>query len=117
MYRPSQAIATIILIVITVLLGGQAEAQEAPDALVRRISQEVLTSAKTDSAIQNGNREHISKLIETIILPNVDFERTTALAAGPYWSSASPEQQNRLIHEFRALLVHTYSNAMSQVRD
>jgi phospholipid transport system substrate-binding protein len=117
MKRMSQFIATVVVIVVTLLSGTQAEAQEAPDALIRRISQEVVKTVSTDKAIQNGDRRQIATLVETLILPNVDFERTTALAAGRYWTSASPEQQKRLVTEFRALLIHTYSNAMVQVRD
>jgi phospholipid transport system substrate-binding protein len=116
MKRMSQFIATVVVIVVTLLSGTQAEAQEAPDALIRRISQEVVKTVSTDQAIQNGDRRQIATLVETLILPNVDFERTTALAAGRYWTSASPEQQKRLVTEFRALLIHTYSNAMGQVR-
>jgi phospholipid transport system substrate-binding protein len=94
-----------------------AVAQEAPDALVKRISQEVLDAAKTDKDIQSGNQKRVLDLVEAKILPYVDFQRMTALAAGRFWREATPEQQKQLTNEFRALLVYTYSGAISQVRD
>ena len=90
---------------------------EAPDALVKRISQEVLDIAKADKEIQIGSQKRVLQLVEEKILPFVDFQRMTALAAGKSWRDATPDQQKRLIAEFRSLLVYTYSGAISQVRD
>ncbi len=99
---------------------GFAAAQgtnEAPDQLVKRISSEVLETAKTDKDIQAGNTKKVIDLVETKILPYVDFERMTQLAAGRYWREATPEQKRALSTEFRTLLIYTYSGALSQVRN
>lgn len=98
-------------------LSPSAIAQEAPDALVKRISQEVLETAKNDKDIQSGNYKRVLDLVESKVLPHVDFQRMTALAAGRFWREASPEQQKQLTNEFRTLLVYTYSGAISQVKD
>jgi phospholipid transport system substrate-binding protein len=92
-------------------------ANEAPDALVKRISTEVLETAKTDKEIQAGNTKRVMDLVETKILPYVDFQRMTSLAAGRFWREASPEQQKQLSTEFRTLLIYTYSGALSQVKN
>ena len=94
-----------------------APANEAPDALVKRISQDVIDSAKNDKAIQAGDTKKVIDLVETKILPHVDFQRMTALAAGRFWRDATPEQQKALTEQFRSLLVFTYSGALSQVKD
>jgi len=94
-----------------------ALAQEAPDALIKRISQEVLDTAKNDQDIQGGNQKRILELVEAKVLPHVDFQRMTALAAGRFWRQATPEQQKQLTGEFRTLLVYTYSGAIAQIRD
>lgn len=90
---------------------------EAPDVLVKRISQDVLDTAKADKDIQAGNQKRVMDLVETKILPYVDFQRMTSLAAGRYWREASPEQQKQLSTEFRSLLIFTYSGALSQVKN
>lgn len=94
-----------------------AAAQEAPDALVKRISEEVVEAVKGDQDIRSGNQKRILDLVESKILPHVDFQRMTSLAAGRYWREATPEQQKQLTNEFRDLLIYTYSGAIAQVRD
>lgn len=92
-------------------------AQEAPDALIKRLSQEILSIAKTDKAIQAGDRNKVEEVVEAKILPHVDFSRMTALAVGKHWRDANAEQQKQLTAEFRTLLIHTYSGAISQIKD
>ncbi|MFM2089435.1 MAG: hypothetical protein RLZZ237_4304 [Pseudomonadota bacterium] len=94
-----------------------APANEAPDALVKRISQDVLDTAKNDKSIQAGDIKRVTELVETKILPYVDFQRMTSLAAGRYWRDATPDQQQQLSAEFRTLLIYTYSGALSQVKN
>jgi phospholipid transport system substrate-binding protein len=102
---------------IALLGSGFAQAQEAPDALIKRISSEVLETAKTDKEIQRGNMQSVLKLVEEKVLPHVNFQRMTALAVGRPWREATPEQRQRLTEEFRDLLVYTYSGAIAQVKD
>lgn len=94
-----------------------ALAQEAPDALVKRVAEEVLQSIKTDPKVQAGDQQRIREVVESKLLPYFDFERLTALAMGRNWRQASPEQQKQLIDQFRALLVRTYSGALAQYRN
>jgi phospholipid transport system substrate-binding protein len=106
------------LIVMGLLVGaGAALAQEAPDALVKRVSQDVIATIKADPKIQAGDQARIKEVIETKLLPNFDFERITALAMGRNWRQATPEQQKQLVDQFRSLLVRTYSSALTQYRD
>jgi phospholipid transport system substrate-binding protein len=104
---------------LALAFGAQAAAPaaEAPDALVKRISQEVIDTAKADKDIQAGNQKRVMDLVESKILPYVDFQRMTALAAGRFWRDATPEQQKQLTAEFRTLLVFTYSGALSQIKN
>jgi phospholipid transport system substrate-binding protein len=92
-------------------------AQEAPDALVKRTSGEVLQIVRTDPKVAAGDKQRIREVIETMLLPNFDFERMTALAMGRNWNKATPEQQKLLIEQFRTLLVRTYSGALTQYKD
>jgi len=101
----------------TLSFAGYAAAQEAPDVLVKRISEDVMNVAKNDKDIQNGNPRKIQQVVDEKILPYVDFQRMTSLAAGRYWRDATPDQQKQLTTEFRSLLMYTYSGAISQIRD
>jgi len=94
-----------------------ANAQEAPDAMVKRVSQDVIATIKADPLVQAGNEARIREVIEAKLVPNFDFPRMTALAMGKNWRAASPEQQKRLADEFKTLLVRTYSGALAKYRD
>ncbi|MDP3834030.1 MAG: ABC transporter substrate-binding protein [Hydrogenophaga sp.] len=90
---------------------------EAPDALVKRISSDVLAAVKADPAIQAGDVNRIIALVDSKIMPNVNFTRMTSSAVGRYWRQATPEQQKQLQDEFKTLLVRTYSGALGEVKD
>lgn len=106
------------------LLGGMlglvqgAFAQDvAPDALAKKVTEEVLTLLRADKDIQAGNKSKVYDLVEAKVLPHFNFTRMTRLAVGVPWRQASATQQQSLTNEFRSLLVHTYASAFSQYRD
>ncbi len=99
------------------LLSAGAVAQEAPDVLIKRVSEEILELAKTDKQIQAGNQQRIMEVVQGKILPHVDFQRMTASATGRYWREANAEQQAALTSEFKMLLIYTYSGAVAQIRN
>jgi phospholipid transport system substrate-binding protein len=92
-------------------------ADESPDALVKRISVDVLETIKADKSIKAGDVNKIMVLVDTKIMPNVNFQRMTASAVGPAWRQATPEQQKRIEEEFKTLLVRTSAGALDQVSD
>jgi phospholipid transport system substrate-binding protein len=100
-----------------VMVNAASAADEAPEALIKRVSQEVLDAAKEDKDIQAGNEQKILSLVETKILPYIDFKMMTKMAAANNWDKATPEQQQELVKQFQRLLVYTYSGALSQVKD
>jgi phospholipid transport system substrate-binding protein len=105
------------VLALMALVATSVFAQEAPDALVKRVSQEALTIIRTDPRVQAGDQAHIRDLIESKIAPHFDMDRMTALAAGRAYRQATPEQKKRLAEEFKSLLIRTYSNALNQYRD
>ncbi len=92
-------------------------ADMAPEALIKRLSDETLEAIKNDKSIKAGEIDKIMALVDSKIMPNVNFQRMTAAAVGPAWRQATPEQKKRLQDEFKTLLVRTYSGALSQVSD
>lgn len=92
-------------------------AEEAPDALIQRVSAEVLDAIRADKEIQAGQHEKVLTLVDTQVMPHVNFTRMTASVVGRNWRQATPEQKQRLQDEFKALLIRTYSGALSQVND
>ncbi|NMM11807.1 MAG: ABC transporter substrate-binding protein [Polaromonas sp.] len=92
-------------------------ADESPDALIKRVSNEVLDNIKSDKAIKAGDMSKLIALVDSKVMPNVNFTRMTASAVGRNWRQATAEQKTRLQEEFKTLLIRTYSGALSQVKD
>lgn len=103
---------------VFLLVSGQAIADvDSPDALIKKVSDDVLTIVRQDKDIQSGNTKKAMDLVEAKVLPHFNFQHMTALAMGKDWRKATPEQKKRLSEEFKTLLVRTYSNALTGYRD
>lgn len=108
----------LLLLSISSLLAWPARAaDEAADALINRLSTEVLGSIKADPSIRTGDATKIIALVDAKVMPNMNFKRMTASAVGPAWRQSTPEQQRRLQEEFKTLLVRTYAGAVAQGAD
>ena len=110
-------IALCCVLIAALLPSAQALAQQAPDVLVREVTNEVLEIVRADEALRAGEKHRVMELVDAKVLPHFDFRRMTMLAVGRDWRDASAEQQVRLTEAFRTLLVRTYSNALTQYRD
>ena len=102
-------VATLLGAVTLMFAAGAAFAQAAPDSLVKSMVDEVLGVIKTTK-----DRRQLSEVVDKKVLPNFDFQAMTRLAVGRAWRDASAAQQQALENAFRALLVTTYSQALSQ---
>jgi phospholipid transport system substrate-binding protein len=94
-----------------------AWAQQDPNKFMEDLSSKVIDKIKGDKQIQDGDLKRINDLVDTTLMPHVNFERMTALSVGRAWREATPEQKKQLMTEFRILLLRTYSNAFTAVRD
>jgi phospholipid transport system substrate-binding protein len=106
------------LLPVFLLLPGAVRAETAaPDALVKNVTEEVLTILRQDKGIQSGNKQRAMALIEKKVAPHFDFSRMTSLAVGRAWQKADAKQREALIGEFHTLLVRTYANSLTAYRD
>jgi phospholipid transport system substrate-binding protein len=122
MMTRSQALkflASSTVLAVCMVAGGSAFAQadKTPDGLIKEVSTNVLDAVKADKSIQAGDVQKVIGLVESRVMPHVNFQRMTASAVGRAWRSATPEQKTKLQDEFKILLVRTYSGALAQVKD
>lgn len=92
-------------------------ADEAPDALIERLTKEALDTIAADKSVQAGDVGRIIELMDEKVMPHLNFQRMTSSAVGPGWRQATPEQRKRLETEFKTLLVRTYAGAMAQAKN
>jgi phospholipid transport system substrate-binding protein len=112
-----QRIVSLLALGVAFLGSQAAHADTAPDALINKVSTEVIESVKADKGIQSGDLKKLQALVDDKVMPYVDFQRMTSMAVGRYWRTSTPEQQKRLMDEFKTLLIRTYAGALTQVKD
>lgn len=122
-YSFVRRLAAVSLFAVAGLFAGQATANEvvnpkaAPNDFVQAAADNALAAIKRDEKAKAGDARRINQLVDEYILPYVNFEKTTRLAAGRHWRQASAEQQTRLVEAFRKTLIRTYSGALKRVDD
>ena len=107
----SRFCAALVAALFALAAAGQ---EMKPDELVKKVTEEVLAAVRSDKQLAAGDKEKALRLAEEKVLPLIDFREATRLAVGRAWSQASKEQQEKLIAEFRRMLVRTYTNAISR---
>ena len=94
-----------------------AFAQSAPDAIVKSAVEGTVNAMKADPQARGGDMKKITQVVESHFVPATNFQRTTRIAVGKAWATATPEQQKQLYEQFTKLLVGTYAASLSQLRD
>ena len=108
---------SLLAVATTAFAAAPAFADAEAEALVKRISSDVIESAKADKSIQAGDVQRVITLVDTKVMPSVNFEVMTRSAVGPQWRTATPEQRSKLQSEFKTLLVRVYAGALAQIKD
>lgn len=112
-----QAFALMAIAAATVAAPVAHAEDEAPDVMIKRLLSDVLESIKADKAIRTGDIASTVALVDSRIMPHVNFQRMTASVVGPVWRQTTPEQQKRLQEEFKILLVRAYAGTLAQLKD
>ena len=108
---------SLLAVATTAFAAAPAFADAEAEALVKKISSDVIDSAKADKSIQAGDVQRVITLVDTKVMPSVNFEVMTRSAVGPQWRTATPEQRSKLQSEFKTLLVRVYAGALAQIKD
>lgn len=109
------AFAGLLGLAATPAVQAQPNANGTPNEFVLAAANEALDVLKADGAVKAGNTARINQVVNEHILPYVNFQKTTRLAAGRYWRQATEQQKTALADAFRGTLVRTYSGALTRV--
>jgi phospholipid transport system substrate-binding protein len=96
---------------------GAAQAEVAPEELVRKTADDILTEIKAHRDLYSQNYAKLYKMADEKVLLHFDFRRMSQWVLGRNWKDATPEQRERFTNEFRDLLVGTYSQALLNYND
>lgn len=90
-------------------------ANTSPNDMVRIVGNNALNAVRNDEAAKHGDMQRINELVNQYLLPYVNFQKTTRLAAGRYWRQATDQQKQDLSDAFKNTLVRTYGGALAHV--
>lgn len=105
-----------LLLAIALAVPAPIARAAAPDAQLRDVAAEVTDLLKQEPGRRSADPARLAALVETRILPMVDFVQMTRLAMARNWRLATPEQQGVLAEEFKTLLVRTYTPKLALYR-
>lgn len=115
--RALLGVLSLCFVSLFVLTAPAFAAEEGPDEFIKRLSAELFDTVRSDKSLKNGDMQKIRALVDTQVMPHLNFQRMTASAVGPAWRQASDEQKAKLQDEFKTLLIRTYAGALNQIKD
>jgi len=89
-----------------------AASKDEPQRIVKETAETVLSEVSQRKEELEADARLIYPLVERTVLPHFDFESMTRAAMGRFWPRATPQQQRRVVAEFKELLVRTYAVAL-----
>jgi phospholipid transport system substrate-binding protein len=104
----------IAVVLLTISGAAQALAPLSPNALLEDTTDKMFDALNKDRNSIKANPTHTQKIVEDILMPNIDIITSSKWVLGKYWDDASKEQKLRFIREFRTMLLRFYSSALSE---
>ena len=106
--------AALLMAAFLALCANRLPAHDnSPLELVRDTSSRMLIALQDQSAVIASDPAALDRLVADIVLPYFDFRRMSQWALGKYWRTATAQQRESFVMQFRALLVRTYGRALS----
>jgi len=107
-------IVTAISLLCSLFLSTNVSADSrTPEQIIEQTSSEVLTIVNQQADRIRNEAGYVNTVIDELILPIVDLQAMGKLILGKHWKTATSEQQQRFIHEFKSMLVRTYAKSIA----
>ena len=102
------------ILVWLVVTGGAAAVSAEPDLLIKQTTDSVIQELTNNRDAYMKDNAKLYDMVDAIVLPHFDFERMSKLVLGKHWRSASDQQRQKFVEQFKTLLVRTYATALFQ---
>jgi phospholipid transport system substrate-binding protein len=102
-----------MLLSFALMNSAVAAAGQSPDELVKDASQRVMKILTDEQARIESDPQFLYGLVDEVILPLIDFDAMTKLTLGKHWRTATPEQRERFMAEYKTMLVRTYTKSLA----
>lgn len=97
---------------------ASAQNQTAPVTMLQQTSDQMLNALKQNKPSLKGNSAAIYRIVDKILLPQVDLESMSRSVVGRnYWAQATPAQKAEFKKLFTYQVTQTYSTALSSYQN
>jgi len=112
-------LALSVTFVLLFIYGAASSAKATPSAedVVKTTANQVLSKLRSERDMLRKKPTELYRLVNQLIIPHFDFRRMSQWVLGRYWRTASDEQRNEFVNQFRTLLVRTYATALLEYSD
>jgi phospholipid transport system substrate-binding protein len=94
---------------------GIAEVLQPPQQIIQSVSTQL--QQKLKDKVFTKNFAQVTEYVSSVISLHTDFDKIAPLVLGKHWKTATADEQQRFTHEFKTLIVRTYSRAFVEYND
>ena len=115
MSTPVSRLPLVCCVVLMLLACLRVAADEiTPVEVVRNTSSRMLLALQSEHPRIAQDSARLNELVAEIVLPYFDFRRMSQWVLGRNWRTATAQQRERFVEQFRTLLLRTYGRALSE---
>src|SRR4029079_12691298 len=104
---------TVMFLAFMLSTSSVAQASEAPDAMLQRITNEMINALRQHDKELKESPDQIYPIIDKILVPHIDWVALSRWVIGrSAWEKASESQRDRFSKEFKDLLIRTYASTL-----
>ena len=100
------------LLVFGLLSTATAEIR-LPEVIIEQTSTQLLDIINQESDRIREDVKFVDSIVNDIIVPIIDLQSMAKLILGKHWKTASEQQRNDFISEFKNMLIRTYAKSVA----
>jgi phospholipid transport system substrate-binding protein len=104
---------TILILALFNLTTWVSAEELTPEQIVEQTSAKLLKVINEQSEKIKSDEGYVNQVINDLILPVIDLQSMGKLILGKHWKTASDEQREQFIQQFKSMLVRTYAKSVA----
>ncbi len=104
---------TILILALFNLTTWVSAEELTPEQIVEQTSAKLLKVINEQSEKIKSDEGYVNQVINDLILPVIDLQSMGKLILGKHWKTASDEQREQFIEQFKSMLIRTYAKSVA----
>ena len=107
-------LAQSLLLFVAFSFAMTAQANEEAETLVKSVSDKVLQILNDNKETYLSDPDSLFSLIETEVMPFIDFSTMAKLTLIKHWKAATEEQRTQFSEAYKNMLIRTYTESFDK---